>query len=301
MNAAEVRNAAAAFMEAMAADDTHGYDQGSRWGPDYDCSSLVISAYKKAGVPLTCTYTGNMKADMLARGFRGVTGSVALASGSGLIRGDVLLHETHHTAMYMGGGKLVHAAGNEYGKALGGRTGDQTGKEICVTGYFNFPWQCVLRFEGKTADPVPSPGSGTYTVRPGDSFWSIADRELGDGTRYAELAEFNGLTPKSVIHPGQVLKLPGTWTDSDTEPDPVPEPEAGTVSVDLPVLRKGDAGPAVMSLQALLLANGIDVGPSGMDGDFGEATWVAVCDLQRTRGTAVTGVADGAVWKALIG
>ena len=107
MTAAETRNAAAAFMEAMAADDTHGYDQGSRWGPDYDCSSLVISAYKKAGVPLTCTYTGNMKADMLARGFRDVTGSVALASGSGLIRGDVLLHETHHTAMYMGGGRLV--------------------------------------------------------------------------------------------------------------------------------------------------------------------------------------------------
>lgn len=301
MTAAETRNAAAAFMEAMAADDTHGYDQGSRWGPDYDCSSLVISAYKKAGVPLTCTYTGNMKADMLARGFRDVTGSVALASGSGLIRGDVLLHETHHTAMYMGGGKLVHAAGNEYGKALGGRTGDQTGKEICVAAYYNFPWQCVLRFEGKTADPVPSPGSGMYTVRPGDSFWSIADRELGDGTRYAELAEFNGLTPKSVIHPGQVLKLPGTWTDSDTEPDPKPEPEAETVSVKLPVLRKGDTGPAVKALQSLLLNAGIDVGTWGVDGDFGEATWVAVCDLQRARGTAVSGVADGAVWKALIG
>ncbi len=213
-----VTDTAAAFMEAMAADDSHGYDQGSRWGPDYDCSSLVISAWKKAGVPLTCTYTGNMRADMLSHGFRDVTASVVLSTGSGLKKGDVLLHETHHTAMYIGGGKLVHAAGNEYGKATGGRTGDQTGREICVTGYFNFPWQCVLRYEGKGEKPESVPtGANTYVVKAGDSFWAIAERELGDGTRYAELAEYNGLTVNAVIHPGQVLKLPGKGTTGETE------------------------------------------------------------------------------------
>ena len=29
---------------AIANDNTHGYDQQYRWGPDYDCSSLIISA-----------------------------------------------------------------------------------------------------------------------------------------------------------------------------------------------------------------------------------------------------------------
>ena len=171
-----VTDTAAAFMEAMAADDSHGYDQGSRWGPDYDCSSLVISAWKKAGIPLTCTYTGNMRADMLSHGFKDVTKGVNLATGSGLKRADVLLHETHHTAMYIGGGKLVHAAGNEYGKATGGRTGDQTGREICVTGYFNFPWQCVLRYEGTphqspaaTASAPLSVGSADISPRRGES------------------------------------------------------------------------------------------------------------------------------------
>ena len=218
-----VTDTAAAFMEAMAADDSHGYDQGSRWGPDYDCSSLVISAWKKAGVPLTCTYTGNMRGDMLTHGFKDVTASVALSTGSGLKKGDVLLHETHHTAMYIGGGKLVHAAGNEYGKALGGKTGDQTGREICVTGYFNFPWQCVLRYIGDAGGASPSPTdtpegeSRTCVVRSGDSFWAIAERELGDGTRYAELAEYNGLTVNAVIHPGQVLKLPGKGAAGETE------------------------------------------------------------------------------------
>ena len=297
MTAAETRNAAAAFMEAMAADDTHGYDQGSRWGPDYDCSSLVISAYKKAGVQLTCTYTGNMKADMLAHGFRDVTGSVALASGSGLIRGDVLLHETHHTAMYMGGGRIVHAAGNEYGKATGGRTGDQTGKEICVAAYYNFPWQCVLRYEKDEPRPEPAPApSGFYVVQPLDTLWGISQAL---GVDMVELARINGISDMNLIHPGQVLKLPGS--ESVTEPEPEPEPEPETVSVDLPVLRKGDAGPAVKALQSLLLNAGIDVGAWGVDGDFGEDTWVAVCDLQRNIGTAATGVADGAVWKALIG
>ncbi len=35
---------AAAFAVSVAKDDSHGYDQGRRWGPDYDCSSLVITA-----------------------------------------------------------------------------------------------------------------------------------------------------------------------------------------------------------------------------------------------------------------
>ena len=29
----------------IANDPAHGYDQDNRWGPDYDCSSLVISAW----------------------------------------------------------------------------------------------------------------------------------------------------------------------------------------------------------------------------------------------------------------
>ena len=32
----------------IANDNSHGYDQGSRWGPDYDCSSLLITAYQQA-------------------------------------------------------------------------------------------------------------------------------------------------------------------------------------------------------------------------------------------------------------
>ena len=131
----------------IARDDSHGYDQGGRWGPDYDCSSLIISAYKAAGVPLTCTYTGDMKRDMILHGFVEVPTSVLKA-------GDVLLNETHHTAMYIGNGQIVHAAGNEHGGATGGLSGDQTGREICIAPYYvpSYGWDCALRY---TADQVP--------------------------------------------------------------------------------------------------------------------------------------------------
>ena len=51
------------WMEDTANDDSHGYDQINRWGPDYDCSSAVITAWQMAGVPVKsrgATYTGNM-------------------------------------------------------------------------------------------------------------------------------------------------------------------------------------------------------------------------------------------------
>ena len=64
------------------------------------------------------------------------------------------------------------------------------------------------------ATPAKPVGSGrTYTVRDGDSFWGIAQRELGDGNRWQELFELNKDVVKGVprnLKPGQVLTLPGT-------------------------------------------------------------------------------------------
>lgn len=192
----------------IADDNSHGYDQTGRWGPDYDCSSLVISAYKQAGVPLTCTYTGNMRSDMLNNGFVPAA-NVNLKTGKGLKKGDVLLNEVHHTAMYIGDGKVVHAAGNEYGKATGGKTGDQTGKEIGVTAYFNFPWDTVLRYcrKDEAREETPQENPGRYTVKKGDTLWGIAERLLGAGERYIQIMSANNLVD-SMIYPGQELIIP---------------------------------------------------------------------------------------------
>lgn len=54
-------------------------------------------------------------------------------------------------------------------------------------------------------------GTGGYTVRPGDSLWSIAANELGVGRRYAEIIAANPQVldgSASVIQPGWMLRLP---------------------------------------------------------------------------------------------
>ena len=62
-----------------------------------------------------------------------------------------------------------------------------------------------------------------YTVQRGDSLWSIAAEQLGDGSRYTEIMELNGLN-STEIHPGMQLRLPAdTQTPSDPAPDTPPE------------------------------------------------------------------------------
>ena len=142
---------AVAWARQIAADDAHGYDQTNRWGKDYDCSSFVISAFKAAGVPLECTYTGDMRGDMLRSGFVDVTTTVNLSTGAGVAAGDVLLNYARHTALSIGGGRIVQASINERGTATGGQTGDQTGREIYERTYYNYPWDCVLRYIGNAS------------------------------------------------------------------------------------------------------------------------------------------------------
>lgn len=142
---------AISWMEATAKDNSHGYDQRYRWGEkgDYDCSAAVITAWEKAGVPVKssgATYTGNIKNVFLKCGFKNVTSSVNLSTGSGLKRGDVLLNEGSHVAMYCGNGLEVEASINENGGITGGTPGDQTGKEFLIRSYRNYPWGVVLRY-----------------------------------------------------------------------------------------------------------------------------------------------------------
>lgn len=139
---------ATAQMEAWANDNTHGYSQANRWGPDYDCSSSVIQAWQNAGVLVKsrgATYTGNMYSVFLSCGFKDVTSSCNLSTGAGMQRGDVLLNHVHHTAMYCGNGKEVEARGASFGSAA---PGDLTGDEFAIISYRNYPWNCVLRYAG---------------------------------------------------------------------------------------------------------------------------------------------------------
>ena len=126
-----------------------GIDQNVVLMPDALINRSGITAFQQAGIPVKdngATYTGNMWMSFLKTGFADVTAEVNLRTGAGLMRGDVLLNEAHHTALYIGEGMEAEASINEQGGAVGGEPGDQTGKEVLIRPFRNYPWDMVLRY-----------------------------------------------------------------------------------------------------------------------------------------------------------
>lgn len=64
-----------------------------------------------------------------------------------------------------------------------------------------------LAYVLNSADTYAFTASKIYTVVPGDNLWKIAERELGDGSRCADIRELNGLT-SNAIRVGMKLLIP---------------------------------------------------------------------------------------------
>jgi hypothetical protein len=146
-----------AYMMELVTNPVHGYDQINRWGPDYDCSSSIITAVQNgAGIPVKdagATYTGNMRKAFEKCGFTSISCKNGMPT---LCRGDILLNERHHTAMFIGDGKVAQFSINEKGTISGGKTGDQTGRESSIGPYYTYSkgWDCVLRYTKKEDNTV---------------------------------------------------------------------------------------------------------------------------------------------------
>lgn len=125
-------------MISMCNDNSYGYRLGG-WGPkDYDCASSIITALRNAGFDTgAATYTGNMATELCAREW------TRLPVGTTLVRGDILLNEVNHVALYVGNNQLA-----EFSSDYDGVSGDSSGREASVHGYYNFPWDCILRYSG---------------------------------------------------------------------------------------------------------------------------------------------------------
>jgi len=125
-----------------------------------------------------------------------------------------------------------------------------------------------------------TPAAQTVTVQKGDTLRKIA---AAHGTNWQTLADVNGLQDPYIIHPGQMLRLPGAvWQVTR-------------------LLKKGCSGRDAAALQERLNAAGFACG--SVDGIFGTKTEQAVRAFQQSRSLTVDGLAGkhtvtalGGVW-----
>lgn len=181
-----VRNDAVDFAVRIANDNSHGYSQRIRslyeinTPKSFDCSSLVCTAYYYAFMKngLTkqarylkenCSYTGNML-KMQNAGFEIVARNQT--AHAKMIRGDIELNSTHHTALAVDSNRIVHARSSEGTTD----TKDNSGNEIRVQNWYLYShgWTHRLRFTGKGIDfsgltnttgskPTAKPSTSTTT------------------------------------------------------------------------------------------------------------------------------------------
>ena len=145
------------FMEQIANDDTHGYSQIHRTGPDYDCSSLVGRALEKGGFDSSVNETTRTLYNTLMR-----NGFYLVDVNGSRERGDVFLSVGHHVAVCVDANRLVHASIDENGTIIGATSGDQTGKEICIRSFYSHPWDYHFRYGKEESTPAPS--TPNYTI-----------------------------------------------------------------------------------------------------------------------------------------
>ena len=173
---------AVAWMEKIAKDDTHGYDQAKRLGPDYDCSSFLSQGLIEGGFNIKKGSTTSTLYDQLkAEGFKPCTKPWK--------RGDIHLSVGHHVATSTDANNVVHASINEKGTVTGGKTGDQTGKEICVRSYYEHPkgWTYHLRYEAQSTEK-PSTKSSKYYPKYAGTSNSIVDGLTAVGEKDTSIA-----------------------------------------------------------------------------------------------------------------
>ena len=130
---------------------------------------------------------------------------------------------------------------------------------------------------------------------------------VGDGTVIEAMGTINGVTTTRVTagkwtHWGELVGIDYVNTGKEASSNVISTGAAGGVEKSpsgQPTLRRGSKGDAIRELQTMLDKLGYDLGPCGIDGDFGKATEAAVRSFQSDHRLTVDGIAGPATYGEL--
>lgn len=125
-----------------------GYTQGSdRWNVwdngHGDCASYNLSCAKQAGIPIgNATFTGDMVPELTRVGWKQIPLS-RRHYGCFVVRPKTASRGGHTAMIIDNSDNVAEALSNEFGGIMGGKPGDQTGREVLVRKYNGFATTCL--------------------------------------------------------------------------------------------------------------------------------------------------------------
>lgn len=194
------------YMYNLVTDKKHGYSQANRYGPDYDCSSSIMTSLKNGGkfdVPVKGVNTASMKKYLEKIGYKVVSNSEKPQKNDIKLR-PATSKRGGHVVMFRSPTMVM-----EFSSSRGHtEKGDQTGTESWCHKWDskrNGDFTYTLRYKPTVKKETPKKSTGvSYTVKKGDTLSGIARKYH---TTVSHLGTINKIKDFNKIYVGQVLKI----------------------------------------------------------------------------------------------
>lgn len=194
------------YMYNLVTDKKHGYSQENRYGPDYDCSSSIMTSLKMGGkfdVPVKGVNTASMKKYLEKIGYKVVSNSEKPQKNDIKLR-PATAKRGGHVVMFRSPTMVM-----EFSSSRGHKEkGDQTGTESWCHKWDskrNSDFTYTLRYKPTAKKETPKKSTSVkYTVKKGDTLSGIARKYK---TTVSHLGNINHIKDFNKIYAGQVLKI----------------------------------------------------------------------------------------------